>query len=104
MYMKFDVATASDPSYTYTLQVSAKLGSSLTTADLQVFGLTDNSWAGKHVYLNNATALQKDLLQMERVGQFTITTLNGAKPIYHDIDVSDYVRRHLQMGCDFCIH
>ncbi|MDR6553723.1 cadherin-like beta sandwich domain-containing protein [Paenibacillus qinlingensis] len=98
MYMKFDVTTASDPSYTYTLQVSAKLGSNLTTADLQVYGLTDNSWQESTFTWNNATVPQKDLSQMERVGQFTITTLNGAKPIYHDIDVSDYVRRHLADG------
>jgi parallel beta-helix repeat protein len=98
MYVKFDVATASDPSYKYILQVSAKLGSSLTTADLQVFGLSDNSWQESTFTWNNATALQKDLQQMEQVGQFTITTLNGAKPIYHDIDVSDYVRRHLADG------
>lgn len=98
MYMKFDVTAASDPSYKFILQVSAKLGSSLTTADLQVFGLTDNSWQENTFTWNNATALQKDLSQMEQVGQFTITTLNGAKPIYHDIDVSDYVRRHLADG------
>lgn len=98
MYFKFDVTTASDPSYKFILQVSAKLGTSLTTADLQVFGVTDTSWQENTLTWNNASALQKDLLQMEQVGQFTITTLNGAKPIYHDIDVSDYVRRHLADG------
>jgi hypothetical protein len=98
MYFKFDVTSASDLSYKYILQVSAKLGSSLTTADLQVFGLTDNSWRENTFTWNNASTLQKDLSQMEQVGQFTITTLNGGKPIYHDIDVSDYVRRHLADG------
>ncbi|NQX59262.1 S-layer homology domain-containing protein [Paenibacillus qinlingensis] len=98
MYFKFDVSNAADLSYKYILQVSAKLGSGLTTADLQVFGLTDNSWQESTFTWNNATALQKDLSLMEQVGQFTITTLNGVKPIYHDIDVSDYVRRHLADG------
>ncbi|CAN7702549.1 cadherin-like beta sandwich domain-containing protein [Paenibacillus sp. LjRoot153] len=98
MYFKFDVTAASDPSYKFILQVSAKLGTNLTTADFQVFGLNDNSWQENTFTWNNASALQKDLQQMEQVGQFTITTLNGAKPIYHDIDVSDYVRQHLADG------
>ncbi|WNR43646.1 cadherin-like beta sandwich domain-containing protein [Paenibacillus roseipurpureus] len=98
MNFKFDVASASDPSYKYVLQVSAKLGTNQTTADLQAFGVSDNAWQESTLTWNNASPLQKDLLQMEQVGQFTITTLNGAKPIYHDIDVSDYVRRHLVDG------
>ncbi|MGG1514270.1 S-layer homology domain-containing protein [Paenibacillus oryzisoli] len=96
MYFQFDVSSVADATYNYYLQVSAKLGSSLETADLQVFALIGSAWQENTITWNNAP--QTDLAQLEQVGEFTITTLNGAKPVYHHVDVTSYVRQHLQEG------
>ncbi|MDD9266367.1 cadherin-like beta sandwich domain-containing protein [Paenibacillus sp. GCM10023248] len=93
VYFKFDVSSVTDATYKFYLQVSAKKGSSDIDTALQVYGLSNNDWQESTLTWNNAPVT--DLSSMSPIGQFTVTQPNASKPVYYNVDVTDYVRQHL---------
>ncbi|NOU66644.1 DNRLRE domain-containing protein [Paenibacillus sp. LMG 31461] len=96
-YFMFDVASVSDNTYKYYLQVSGKKGSSDLDTDLQVFGSSYVDWSETTITWNNAT--QTDLSQMQQLGNVSITQPKAqSKPALAQLDVTNYVRQHLSDG------
>jgi len=95
-YYKFDLTGFNDVTNKFYFEVSAKKGSSNTNVELSVLGLEDTSWTETTLTWDNAPG--KDLATAVPLGKFTVTTPNNVTPVLHTVDVSDYVRSHLNSG------
>ncbi|WP_169087550.1 S-layer homology domain-containing protein [Paenibacillus sp. PL91] len=93
VYFKYDVAEAASPDYKYTLNISAKRGSSGSDVELSLYGLDDVSWSETELTWNNAPA--KSLIPSSVLGKFTV---NASTTQLYEVDVTDYVRSRLPNG------
>jgi acetyl esterase/lipase/chitodextrinase len=93
VYSKYDVAEASSSNYRYTLNISAKHGSSGTDVEMSLYGLEDVSWSETELTWNNAPV--KSLIPSSLIGKFTV---NSSTTQLYEVDVTDYVRSRMSNG------